>query len=44
MIYAIGGGLIEVLISPIMELPDRQQRKSDESVAFIYCWGREQLY
>ena len=40
MIYAIGGGLIEVLISPIMEsCPTDNKRKSDESVAFILLLG-----
>ena len=40
MIYAIGGGLIEVLIkSDHGELPDRQQRKSDESVTFVLLLG-----
>lgn len=40
VIYAIGGGLIEVLISPIMEsCPTDNIEKGDESVTFFLLLG-----
>lgn len=40
MIYAIGGGLIEVLISPIVEsCPGDQKEKAMSLLHSFYCWG-----
>lgn len=40
VIYAIGGGLIEVLISPIMESCPTENKKSAMSLLHsFYCWG-----
>lgn len=40
MIYAIGGGLIEVLISPIMEAcPTENKEKAMSLLHSFYCWG-----
>lgn len=40
MIYAIGGGLIEVLISPIMEAcPTDNKEKAMSLLHSFYCWG-----
>lgn len=40
MIYAIGGGLIEVLISPIMEAcPSDNKEKAMSLLHSFYCWG-----
>lgn len=39
-IYAIGGGLIEVLISPIMEsCPTENKEKAMSLLHSFYCWG-----
>ena len=39
-INAIGGGLIEVLVSPIVEaLPDKQKTKAMNILHSFYCWG-----
>ena len=39
-INAISGGLIEVLVSPIVEaLPDKQKIKAMNIVHSFYCWG-----
>ncbi|MEI0747318.1 MFS transporter [Brachyspira pulli] len=39
-INAISGGLIEVLVSPIVEaLPDKQKTKAMNIVHSFYCWG-----
>lgn len=39
-IYAIGGGLIEVLISPIMEAcPTDNKEKAMSLLHSFYCWG-----
>lgn len=39
-IYAIGGGLLEVLISPIVEaLPSANKKKSMSLLHSFYCWG-----
>lgn len=40
VIYAIGGGLIEVLISPIMEsCPSENREKAMSLLHSFYCWG-----
>lgn len=40
VIYAIGGGLIEVLISPIMEAcPTDNKEKAMSLLHSFYCWG-----
>lgn len=40
VIYAIGGGLIEVLISPIMEsCPTKNKEKAMSLLHSFYCWG-----
>lgn len=40
MVYAIGGGLLEVLISPIMEaLPTDNKEKAMSLLHSFYCWG-----
>lgn len=40
IIYAIGGGLIEVLISPIMEsCPTDNKEKAMSLLHSFYCWG-----
>lgn len=40
MIYALGGGLIEVLISPIMEsCPTDNKEKAMSLLHSFYCWG-----
>lgn len=41
IIYAIGGGLIEVLISPIVEaLPGERKASSMSLLHSFYCWGQ----
>lgn len=38
--YAVGGGLIEVLISPIMEACPTQRKEAEMSLLHsFYCWG-----
>lgn len=40
MIYAVGGGLIEVLISPIIEAcPSDNKEKAMSLLHSFYCWG-----
>lgn len=40
VIYAIGGGIIEVLISPIMEgCPNDSKEKAMSLLHSFYCWG-----
>lgn len=40
MIYAIGGGLLEVLISPIVEAcPTKHKEKTMSMLHSFYCWG-----
>ena len=40
MLYAIGGGLIEVLISPIVEsLPNDDKATAMSLLHSFYCWG-----
>ena len=39
-IYAVGGGLIEVLISPILEAcPTKNKEKAMSMLHSFYCWG-----
>lgn len=39
-VYAVGGGLIEVLISPVMEAcPTENKEKSMSLLHSFYCWG-----
>ena len=41
IVYAIGGGLIEVLISPIMEsCPTDNKEKAMSLLHSFYCWGQ----
>ncbi len=40
IVYAIGGGLIEVLVSPIMEAcPSDNKEKAMSLLHSFYCWG-----
>ena len=40
MIYAIGGGLLEVLVSPVMEAcPTDNKEKAMSLLHSFYCWG-----
>lgn len=40
MIYAVGGGLIEVLISPVVEAcPSDNKEKAMSMLHSFYCWG-----
>lgn len=40
MIYAIGGGLLEVLVSPVMEAcPSDNKEKAMSMLHSFYCWG-----
>ncbi len=40
MVYAIGGGLLEVLVSPIMEAcPTDNKEKAMSLLHSFYCWG-----
>ncbi len=40
MIYAVGGGLIEVLVSPIVEAcPAENKEKAMSFLHSFYCWG-----
>lgn len=40
MIYAIGGGLLEVLVSPVMEsCPTDNKEKAMTMLHSFYCWG-----
>lgn len=40
MIYALGGGLLEVLVSPIMEAcPTPNKEKAMSLLHSFYCWG-----
>lgn len=41
LIYAVGGGLLEVLISPIMEAcPTDNKEKAMSLLHSFYCWGQ----
>ena len=40
MIYAIGGGLLEVLVSPVVEsCPTKNKEKAMSLLHSFYCWG-----
>lgn len=40
MVYAIGGGIIEVLVSPVMEsCPTDNKEKAMSFLHSFYCWG-----
>lgn len=40
MIYAIGGGLLEVLVSPVVEAcPTKNKEKAMSMLHSFYCWG-----
>lgn len=40
IVYAVGGGLLEVLISPMVEaLPTRNKEKAMSLLHSFYCWG-----
>lgn len=40
MIYAIGGGLLEVLVSPVVEAcPSSHKEKAMSMLHSFYCWG-----
>lgn len=40
MIYAIGGGLLEVLVSPVVEAcPSENKEKAMSMLHSFYCWG-----
>lgn len=41
MLYAVGGGLIEVMISPIVEAcPSKHKAKAMSLLHSFYCWGQ----
>ncbi len=41
MLYAIGGGLLEVVVSPIIEaLPNENKEASMSLLHSFYCWGQ----
>ena len=41
VLYAMGGGIIEVMISPIVEaLPGEHKEKAMSMVHSFYCWGQ----
>ncbi|WP_312643475.1 MFS transporter [Hydrogenoanaerobacterium sp.] len=41
IIYALGGGLLEVLVSPIVEsLPGEQKESAMSLLHSFYCWGQ----
>lgn len=40
MVYAVGGGLLEVLVSPVMEAcPTENKEKAMSLLHSFYCWG-----
>lgn len=40
MIYAVGGGLLEVLVSPVVEAcPTKHKEKTMSMLHSFYCWG-----
>ncbi len=40
MLYAVGGGLLEVLVSPIVEACPTEKKESEMSLLHsFYCWG-----
>lgn len=41
IVYAVGGGLLEVLLSPIIEaLPTESKEQSMSLLHSFYCWGQ----
>ncbi len=41
VLYAVGGGLLEVLVSPIMEVcPTKNKEKAMSLLHSFYCWGQ----
>ena len=39
-IYAVGGGLLEVMVSPVVEaLPTKNKEKTMSMLHSFYCWG-----
>lgn len=41
MLYAVGGGLLEVIVSPIIEaLPNENKEASMSLLHSFYCWGQ----
>ena len=39
-VYAVGGGLLEVLISPVVEAcPTKNKEKEMSLLHSFYCWG-----
>lgn len=39
-VYAVGGGLLEVLVSPVVEaLPTKNKEKTMSMLHSFYCWG-----
>lgn len=41
MLYAVGGGLLEVIVSPIVEaLPNENKEASMSLLHSFYCWGQ----
>jgi len=41
MLYAVGGGIIEVMVSPITEaLPGENKEKAMSLLHSFYCWGQ----
>lgn len=41
MVYAVGGGLLEVLVSPIVEsLPGEEKDRAMSLLHSFYCWGQ----
>lgn len=41
IVYAVGGGLLEVLVSPIVEaLPTANKEKAMSMLHSFYCWGQ----
>ena len=40
MVYAVGGGLLEVLVSPVVEAcPTGHKKKTMSMLHSFYCWG-----
>ncbi|MFR1992604.1 MAG: hypothetical protein ACLS26_03655 [Eubacterium sp.] len=41
MIYAVGGGLLEVIVSPVVEAcPTDNKEKAMSLLHSFYCWGQ----
>ena len=40
-VYAVGGGLIEVLVSPVIEAcPSKNKKAAMSLLHSFYCWGQ----